>query len=84
MKFPLTLLLLALFAVLAFAAPPLKQVIISYPKDTPTSVLEDAMAAIREAVSVYVTYIESNGGNDVARRCSNIESRVASLSTNTA
>ena len=50
MKLPLTFLLLMLFAVLSLAAPPQKQVIISYPKDTPASVLEEAMAAIKEAV----------------------------------
>lgn len=42
--------LLALLAVLALAVAPQKQVIVSYPKDTPTSVVEEAMDAIRKAV----------------------------------
>lgn len=50
MKFTIHLLLIALFVVFAYASAPLKQVIVSYPKDTPNSVLEKAKAAIKEAV----------------------------------
>ena len=50
MKFALTFLLLVLFAVLGLAATPQKQIIVSYPKDTPMSVLDEAKDAIRKAV----------------------------------
>lgn len=51
MKLSITVLLVALFAVLGMAASSEKQVIISYPKGTPTSVMEEAMAEVRKAVS---------------------------------
>lgn len=38
---------------LAYAATESKQIIVSYPKDTPDSVIEQAMAVIKEAVSDY-------------------------------
>ena len=50
MKFPLTFLVLALFAVFGLTATPQKQIIVSYPEDTPASVLEEAKDAIRKAV----------------------------------
>lgn len=50
MKFTIHLLLIALIVALAYAATEQKQVIVSYPKDTPDSVVENAMAAIKEAV----------------------------------
>ncbi|KAF1353354.1 hypothetical protein BDV97DRAFT_346367 [Delphinella strobiligena] len=52
MKFTIHLLLIALFVVFAYASAPLKQVIVSYPNDTPDSVLEKAKAAIKEAGGV--------------------------------
>lgn len=56
MKLQLTLLLVALFTVLGMAAAPQKQVIVSYPKDTPHSVMEDAMNEIKKAVSLIQGY----------------------------
>ena len=50
MKCNLSLLLVLLLAALCLCAQPQKQVIISYPHDTPSSVVEEAMAAIKEAV----------------------------------
>ncbi|TKA24122.1 hypothetical protein B0A50_06862 [Salinomyces thailandicus] len=52
MKLSITVLLVALFAVLGMAASSEKQVIISYPKGTPTSVMEEAMAEVRKAGGV--------------------------------
>ncbi|KAL1306547.1 hypothetical protein AAFC00_005237 [Neodothiora populina] len=49
MKFSLSLLLIALFVAFALAAAPNKQVIVSYPKGTPDSVIEKAKHAIKEA-----------------------------------
>ncbi|KAK3074581.1 hypothetical protein LTR53_002859 [Teratosphaeriaceae sp. CCFEE 6253] len=49
MKFTFSCILLALFAALCLAAAPQKQVIISYPADTPNSVLEQAKAEIIKA-----------------------------------
>ncbi|KAI5203750.1 hypothetical protein E4T42_00525 [Aureobasidium subglaciale] len=51
MKFTIHLLLIAFLVALAYAATGTehKQVIVSYPKDTPDSVVEHAMAAIKEA-----------------------------------
>ncbi|GAB7352938.1 hypothetical protein MBLNU459_g3518t2 [Dothideomycetes sp. NU459] len=49
MKFTLHILLIALLVALAYAAAPQKAVIISYPKDTPDSVVDKAKAAIKEA-----------------------------------
>lgn len=51
MKFTLHLLLVALFVVFAYAVAEQKQVIVSYPNNTPNSVIEQAKAAIKEAVS---------------------------------
>lgn len=50
MKIQLTLFLLAILAAFAFAQAPQVPVVVSYPEDTPQSVLEDAMDAIRKAV----------------------------------
>ncbi|THX43460.1 hypothetical protein D6C84_04565 [Aureobasidium pullulans] len=52
MKFTIHLLLIALLVALAYAATEQKQVIVSYPKDTPYSVIEHAMDAIKEAGGV--------------------------------
>ncbi|KAK5137099.1 hypothetical protein LTR08_001108 [Meristemomyces frigidus] len=49
MKLPIAFLLLALFAVMGLTTTPLKQIIVSYPNDTPTSVLDEAKDAIRKA-----------------------------------
>ncbi|CAK1361184.1 hypothetical protein CB0940_03422 [Cercospora beticola] len=50
MKLVISSLLLALLAIFAAAAvEPKHQVIISYPKDTPASIMEDAKKAIIEA-----------------------------------
>lgn len=52
MKFTFTFIPLAFLAVFAAAAHPQQQpVIVSYPKDTPQSVIDKAMAAIEQAVS---------------------------------
>ncbi|GAB7352937.1 hypothetical protein MBLNU459_g3518t1 [Dothideomycetes sp. NU459] len=51
MKFTLHILLIALLVALAYAAAPQKAVIISYPKDTPDSVVDKAKAAIKEALT---------------------------------
>lgn len=50
MKLAFTLLLPALLAAFAFAQAPQKPVIVSYPEDTPQSIIEEAMDAIRKAV----------------------------------
>ena len=50
MKFAFNLLLLALLAAFAAAVSPQKPVIVSYPEDTPQSVLDKAMDAIKKAV----------------------------------
>lgn len=53
MKLALNILLIACFALVALATAPhiaQKPVIISYPSDTPTSVLEEAKDAIKKAV----------------------------------
>lgn len=51
MKFTFTFILLAFLAVFAAAAHPQQQpVVVSYPKDTPQSVIDKAMAAIKQAV----------------------------------
>ena len=50
MKLALNVVFLAVFAVLAAAVAPQKPVIVSYPQDTPQSVLDQAMEAIRKAV----------------------------------
>jgi hypothetical protein len=51
MKLYLNILLLAVLSAFAGAVSPQKPVIVSYPEDTPQSVLEQAMAAIKKAVS---------------------------------
>lgn len=54
MKFLYHLLVLAFFAGLALAASTeQKPVIVSYPKGTPDSVVEEAMEAVRKAVSLH-------------------------------
>ncbi|KAL5118810.1 hypothetical protein ACEQ8H_003313 [Pleosporales sp. CAS-2024a] len=49
MRFTLTALFVALFATLAMAAAPHKSVIMSWPNDTPDSVIEAAKKAIIDA-----------------------------------
>lgn len=49
MKFAIVTLLLSLFALTALAAPPQRSVIVSYPDDTPNSVLDEAKAAVKQA-----------------------------------
>ncbi|KAK3670895.1 hypothetical protein LTR78_009173 [Recurvomyces mirabilis] len=49
MKFSLGFLLLAIFAAFCLAAAPQNQIIVSYPKETPSSVIEEAKEAIRKA-----------------------------------
>lgn len=61
MKFTIHILLIAFLMALAYAATESKQIIVSYPKDTPDSVIEQAMAVIKEAVSdCYILYLISN------------------------
>lgn len=55
MKIQLTVWLLAILAALVLAQAPQVPVVVSYPEDTPQSVLEDAMDAIRKAVGHAVT-----------------------------
>lgn len=50
MRFFLGTFILALLAAFALAAAPQKPIVVSYPKDTPESVLEEAKAAIVKAV----------------------------------
>ena len=50
MKLALHILLLAVLSAFAGAVSPQKPVIVSYPEDTPQSVLEQAMAAVEKAV----------------------------------
>ena len=50
MKLQLSALVLSLLAALALAVESQKQVVISYPNDTPASVMEEAKSAIIEAV----------------------------------
>lgn len=50
MRIQLTVWLLAILAALVLAQAPQVPVVVSYPEDTPQSVLEDAMDAIRKAV----------------------------------
>ncbi|KAK4986170.1 hypothetical protein LTR66_007947 [Elasticomyces elasticus] len=49
MKLAIYSILLALLAICAHAAAPQKAVIVSYPKDTPDSVVDRAKTAIKEA-----------------------------------
>jgi hypothetical protein len=53
MKFTIHLLFIAFLMALAYAATDSKQVIVSYPQDTPDSVVEHAMSLIKEAVSIH-------------------------------
>lgn len=56
MKFLINALLLLCLAFLGLAAKdPERQVIVSYPKNTPSSVLEEAKKAILDAVSSHIT-----------------------------
>lgn len=58
MRLTIHLLLIAFLMALAYAATDSKQVIVSYPKDTPDSVIEHAMSVIKEAVSIsHILYI---------------------------
>lgn len=50
MKFTLHILFIAFLVALAYAGAAQKAVVVSYPKDTPDSVVEKAKAAIKEAV----------------------------------
>ena len=52
MKFYILSLLLALLAITVSAIAPQKAIIITYPKHTPDSVVQDAMKAIKEAGGV--------------------------------
>ncbi|MCJ1257688.1 hypothetical protein MMC24_005514 [Lignoscripta atroalba] len=52
MKFSIVTLLLALFTLAATGRAPQKQVIVSYPKDTPETILHQAKAAIEAAGGV--------------------------------
>lgn len=51
MKLLLLLFVLSLLAVTAFAVTLQKAVIVSYPNDTPDSIVDQAMDTVREAVS---------------------------------
>ena len=51
MKFLFGIMLMALLAVFAQAVAEQKPVVVSYPQDTPQSVLDKAMEAIKKAVS---------------------------------
>jgi hypothetical protein len=50
MRYALFTLLVALLAACAMAVAPLKRVIVSYPNETPQSVVDSAMEAIEKAV----------------------------------
>jgi hypothetical protein len=52
MKLPLLLSLLGLLAAIASGIATQRAVIVSYPNDTPDSVVNQAMDAVREAVSL--------------------------------
>lgn len=52
MKFYILSLLLALLAITVTAVAPQKAIIVTYPKHTPDSVVQDAMKAIKEAGGV--------------------------------
>ncbi len=55
------LIAVSVLSVLAFAAEqPQKQIIVSYPKDTPASVLEDAKKVVLEAGG-FITQVLSSG-----------------------
>lgn len=49
MKFILATLVLALLGIAAAASPQQRQILITYPKDTPMSVVEEAKDVIRDA-----------------------------------
>ncbi|WPH00976.1 Hypothetical protein R9X50_00381000 [Acrodontium crateriforme] len=52
MRVTITFLLVALLAALAMAVAPQSPVIVSYPEDTPNSVIQEAMEAIKKAGGV--------------------------------
>jgi hypothetical protein len=52
MKFYILSLLLALLAITVSAVAPQKAIIVTYPKHTPDSVIQDAMKAIKESGGV--------------------------------
>jgi len=58
MKFFLGTLFMALLVAFALAAAPQKPIVVSYSKDTPDSVLEEAKAAILKAVRSPASYRE--------------------------
>lgn len=61
MKFVYNIFLLALMAVFALAATTSQRpVIVSYPKGTPDSIIEEAMEAVRKAVSPHETTLVSS------------------------
>ena len=57
MKVYLLTVCFALFLVATLAAAPQKQVIITYAKDTPDSVLDDAKRIIKEAVRLLYYFL---------------------------
>lgn len=52
MRFAFGIFLFALLAAFALAVAPQKPVIVSYPNDTPQSVIDQAMDAIKKAVCI--------------------------------
>ena len=69
MKLLISACILAHLVVLASAVNTQKAVIVSYPSDTPDSVISDAMAVIREAVSnIYWDPLELANGSVSAGR----------------
>lgn len=63
MKFFLTTLLVAIMVALAMAAGTADQkpIIVSYPKGTPVSELDELKAAIKEVVSLLQTVVQDSG-----------------------
>lgn len=57
MRLGFTLFLMAMVAAFAFAQAPQIPVVISYPEETPQSVIEEAMEAIRKAVGINPLYL---------------------------
>ena len=56
MKLGFTLFLMAIVAAFAFAQAPQIPVVVSYPAETPQSVIEEAMEAIKKAVGINPLY----------------------------
>lgn len=59
MRFYITTLLIALFAILTLATPPPETqnpYVVSYPKGTPYKVMQDTMDAIRAAVNLPIAW----------------------------